>query len=245
MEFLYGIHSVYEALKAGRRNFKEVLVKKTGTSHRLEKVLELAASKNVPIRYANVSDIATVAGTQFHQGICLETGFYPLTPLRDLLQPEKDVFPSFFLFLDSIVDPNNLGAILRTALCAGVDGVIISKNRSAGPSPSVSRVSAGALEHIRLARVTNMTNTIKTFKKKGFWIFGADADAGTSIFSTDCTGTVVLVIGGEGEGMRFLIKKNCDYLISIPMKGKIESLNATAAGAVILYEALRQRALIS
>ena len=181
--------------------------------------------------------LSKISANGFHQGTCLEVGPYPLENFYDLLESS----PEFLLLLDHIVDPNNLGAILRTALCAGVDGVIITKDRSAGPLPSVSRASAGALEHIRLVQITNMASTIKILKKEGLWVFGADADGQTSVFSVDWTAKIGIVIGGEGKGVRMLVKKNCDGLVSIPLKGPVQSLNASAASAVILYEAARRR----
>jgi len=239
METLYGTHPVREALKAGRRDCQRLFVEKRKPSPRLKQILRLAESRGVPAEHVGEDRIAKISGTALHQGICLEVGPYPLENFHDLLQSS----PDFLLLLDQIVDPNNLGAILRTALCAGVDGVIISKDRAAGPLPSVSRASAGALEHIRLTRVVNMASTIKTLKKEGFWIFGADADGQTSVFSVDWTAKIGIVIGGEGKGVRMLVKKNCDALVKIPLKGPVQSLNASAASAVILYEAARRRGL--
>jgi len=134
-----------------------------------------------------------------------------------------------------------LGALLRTALCAGVDGIVIPKDRSALPTPAVSKASAGALEHSSLARVTNMVNTIKHLKEKGLWILGLDRIAEQSVFSSDLKGSIALVVGGEAKGIRPLVKKHCDMLMSIPQSSRINSLNASAAGAVVMYEAFRQR----
>ena len=141
------------------------------------------------------------------------------------------------------MDPHNLGALVRTALCVGVEGIIIPKDRSVPPTPSVSKASAGAMEHIRLARVTNMVNTIKALKKKGLWIAGMEKTSNTSIFSSDLTGPIAIVIGGEEKGMRLLVKKHCDFLMSIPQTGPVNSLNASVAGAIAMYEVYRQRRL--
>ena len=149
----------------------------------------------------------------------------------------------FLLLLDNIMDPNNLGALIRTALCVGVNGVIIPKDRSAQPTPTVSKVSAGALEHISLSRVTNMANTIKMLKENGLWIAGMDKISTESIFTCDMKAFSAIVIGGEEKGIRPLVKKQCDMLLSIPQTGPLDSLNASAAGAVVMYEAFRQRRL--
>ena len=143
--------------------------------------------------------------------------------------------------LDNIQDPRNLGAIIRTALCVGIQGVIVPKDRSAPPTPAVSKASAGALEHIRLARVTNLVQTIKHCKTSGLWIMGLHKDAAQSIYAADMSGSIVLVIGGEQKGIRRLVKKNCDFLVSIPQQGEFNSLNASVAAAVAMYEAFRQR----
>jgi 23S rRNA (guanosine2251-2'-O)-methyltransferase len=165
-----------------------------------------------------------------------------LAGLADIVnRAESDPQSYFLLLLDNIMDPHNLGALVRTALCVGIDGVIIPKDRSVWPSPAVSKASAGALEHIRLAKVTNLVNTIKALKKKGLWILGLDSAAKRSIFISDLKGSIAMVIGGEEKGIRPLVKKQCDVLMSIPQKGHINSLNASVAGAVVMYEAFRQR----
>jgi 23S rRNA (guanosine2251-2'-O)-methyltransferase len=167
---------------------------------------------------------------------------YPLTDTADLLGKvaSGERLP-FFLLLDQIVDPHNLGAIIRTALCAGIDGVIIPKDRSAFPTPAVSRISAGALEHVRVAQVNNLARFIKTLKDQHVWIVGLDQNAGHSIYAADLTGATGLVVGGEEKGIRPLVKKKCDLLISIPQSGPLGSLNASVAGAIAIYELYRQR----
>jgi 23S rRNA (guanosine2251-2'-O)-methyltransferase len=147
----------------------------------------------------------------------------------------------FLILLDGIVDPRNLGALMRTAICAGAEAIIIPKDRSAGPSAIVSKASAGALEHLNLVRVTNIPNTIKALKEIGYWITGLDMAADHSLFSCDLSGPVALVIGGEEKGIRPLVRKQCDYLVSIPQAGPVDSLNASVAGAVVMYEIFRQK----
>ncbi len=185
-----------------------------------------------------------ISGNDYHQGVCAETGPYPFVDFSDMLVGNNggEAKP-FLLLLDSIVDPNNLGALVRTAVCVGMSGVIIPKDRSVSPTPTVSKSSAGALEHARLSRVTNMANTIKLLKNNGLWIAGIDQTADESIFSCDMNMFNAVVIGGEGKGIRPLVKKHCDKLLSIPQTGLIDSLNASVAGAVVMYEAFRQRLL--
>ena len=147
----------------------------------------------------------------------------------------------FVVVCDEIADPHNLGAILRTAECAGVHGVVIPKRRSAGLTAVVDKASAGAAEHMRIARVPNLTAAVKELKKAGLWVFGAAAEAETALYDADLKGPAAIVIGSEGDGMSRLVRETCDVLVSIPMKGKLSSLNASAAAAVLLYEAVRQR----
>jgi len=157
-----------------------------------------------------------------------------------LVQGKKT--PCFILILENIEDPHNFGALIRTALCAGVDYILIPKDRSAGPSSTVSRSSAGAMEHADIYYITNTASILRALKKKGVWISGLDSDGNTSLFSADLTGNIAIVIGGEHKGIRPLVKKECDFLLSIPNKGDINSLNASVAGGIAMYEALRQRA---
>jgi 23S rRNA (guanosine2251-2'-O)-methyltransferase len=181
-----------------------------------------------------------MAKTASHQGICAKTGPYPLMSISEMLVKTKNSDPLLIL-LDNIVDPHNLGALIRTAFCVGADGVVIPKDRSAPPTPAVSKSSAGALEHVLLARVTNMTATIKTLKQQGVWVIGLDKYAEVNIYQSDLTGPMALVVGGEEHGIRPLVRKHCDGLISIPQSPDVDSLNASVAGAVAMYEAFRQR----
>jgi 23S rRNA (guanosine2251-2'-O)-methyltransferase len=241
-EILYGIHPVFEALKANRRDIFEVYIVKDKISKRLEKVVALAQSGKIPVEGVKPLVLKSMAGTDLHQGIGAKTGLFPLSEISDIVDGARRADANhLLLLLDNILDTHNLGALVRTALCVGVNGIIIPKDRSALPTPPVSKASAGALEHIHLARVTNLVNTIKTLKKKGLWIAGMDKFSDKSIFFSDLTGPVAIVIGGEEKGVRPLVKKHCDFLMSIPQYGPIDSLNASVAGAVAMYEALRQR----
>jgi 23S rRNA (guanosine2251-2'-O)-methyltransferase len=241
-ETLYGIHPVFEALKAGRRNIYEVYVAKKKTSRRLGPVLALAESKKIPVERITPSQLKSMAGTDLHQGVGAKTGPFPLTKISDIVDGIRSGDEThLLLLLDNILDPQNLGALVRTALCVGVDGVIIPKDRSVLPTPTVSKASAGALEHVRLSRITNMVSTIKRLKEKDIWIAGMDQNADRSIYLCDLTDSIAIVVGGEEKGVRPLIKKHCDFLMSIPQTGPVDSLNASVAGAVAMYEVLRQR----
>jgi len=241
-EILFGINPVYEVLRAGRRDIFMVYIAKEKISKRLERIIALADSLKIPVEESTSLYLKSISGSEQHQGVGIETGPYPFVKLSDMLDSiQVGKSNSFLLLLDNIMDPHNLGALIRTALCVGVDGVIIPKDRSAQPTPTVSKSSAGALEHICLSRVTNMANTITMLKKNGLWIAGMDKVSTDSIFTCDMKRFNAIVIGGEGKGLRPLVKKNCDILLSIPQTGPLDSLNASAAGAVVMYEAFRQR----
>jgi 23S rRNA (guanosine2251-2'-O)-methyltransferase len=239
-EVLYGYHPVREALRVGKRELLEICLPKGKSSPRLEELVSLAVAARVPIKQVPMGRIETMAGTQFHQGVCAIAGPYPWSDVSRLLKTAKGVDP-LLLLLDHVVDPHNLGALLRTAFCAGLDGVVITKDRSAQPTPAVSKASAGTMEHISLTRVTNMVSTMTTLKESGLWIAGLDKHKGKSIFASDLTGPMALVIGSEEKGIRPLVKKHCDLMVAIPQIGDVDSLNASVAGGVVMYETYRQR----
>jgi 23S rRNA (guanosine2251-2'-O)-methyltransferase len=242
IEILYGIHPVLEALRAGRRKIHTVFLTKAHRTGRLAEIEALTRKKKIAFEPADGSRIAEMCGSPQHQGVAARVDAYPFASLDAILaaDPASPDAP-LLLLLDSLVDPHNLGALLRTAFCAGVDGVVVPKHNSAPPSPTVSKISAGALEHVALARVTNLVDTIARLKKSGFWVHGLDGSAKATVFESDLTGPLALVVGGEAKGLRPLIKKKCDLLVSIPQTTRLNSLNASVAGAVVLYEALRQR----
>ena len=210
------------------------------SSPRLEEVASLAAAARVSINRVSMERIASMAATDAHQGICASAGPYVWRDFSRLLETAQGNNP-FFLLLDHIVDPQNFGALLRTAFCAGLDGVVITKDRSAQPTPAVSKASAGTMEHISLSRVTNMVSTIKTLQAAGLWVVGLDKHTGQSIYTSELTGPIALVIGSEEKGIRPLVKKNCDLMVAIPQVGNVDSLNASVAGGVVMYETYRQR----
>ncbi|MBW2443194.1 MAG: 23S rRNA (guanosine(2251)-2'-O)-methyltransferase RlmB [Deltaproteobacteria bacterium] len=241
-EILYGIHPVYEALSARRRHIHRIYLQKDNPSGRLARLGSIADSQGVRVERIGSGELKTHAGAAGHQGVAARVGPYPLTAVSDLLSAtEARSRPLFLIMLDNILDPQNLGAIIRTALCVGIDGVIMPKDRSAPISPAVSRASAGALEHIRLSRVTNLVQTIKQCKKSGLWIMGLDKGAEQCLYDGDMTGSLAIVLGGEQKGIRPLVKKHCDFLVAIPQRGAVDSLNVSVAAAVAMYEAFRQR----
>ncbi len=240
-EILYGWHSVREAVTAGRRTFFELCIQRGGAPARAADLLDHARSRGVAVKEVSAKALDAIAGTAAHQGVAARVSPFVCEPLDTLLEAPAGVRPMLAMALDSIQDPHNFGALLRTALCAGVQAVLVPKDRSAPASPTVSKVSAGALEHTRLIQVTNLVRALEALKERGPWIVGLERDAGQSVFKADLTVPLVLVIGGEGRGMRPLVRRTCDLLVSIPQTGPLDSLNASVAGAVALFETLRQR----
>lgn len=235
-----GVNPVREALKSGRPVDK-ILVAREERGLRLGEILKLAREKGVPVHKAGRARLDTLAGNVRHQGIMAYVAAHRYYSLEEVLAGAGE--PPFLLLLDEINDPHNLGAILRTAESAGVHGVVIPRRRSVSLTPAVARVSAGAVEHIPVARITNMAHTIEELKNKGFWVVGADA-AGPEVFwRAKLDGPLALVVGGEDKGLGRLVREKCDHLVSIPMRGKIGSLNASVAAALLMYEVVRQRGL--
>jgi 23S rRNA (guanosine2251-2'-O)-methyltransferase len=241
-EILYGIHAVNEALAADRRKMIEIFVEQGKEASRLEPMLGAAAARGVPVKRVPEGQLASLAGSAAHQGVAARVSAFVLRELADVLSTASGQVPSLLLALDSLQDPHNLGAVLRTALCAGVEAVLVPKDRSAMPTPAVSRISAGALEHTGLVQVTNLVRSLEQLKERGMWVVGLDRAAPQALFMADLTVPLVLVIGGESSGMRPLVKRTCDMRVSIPQQGPLDSLNASAAAAVALYEIRRQRA---
>jgi 23S rRNA (guanosine2251-2'-O)-methyltransferase len=245
-EILYGIHPVLEALNAARRRFFEIFVESKKMSNRVARVVALAESKKLSLKIIETVQFDTLLGTSAHQGIAARVSPYPFATLDDILIADDIAAGTcVLLLLDQLQDPHNLGAIVRTASCVGLNGIVIPKDRSVYPTPAVSKASAGALEHMQLVRVTNMARTVVLLKERGLWIFGTDRDSQQSLFECDLSGPAAFVIGSEHKGIRPLVKKKCDHLISIPQTGPIQSLNASAAAGIVVYEAFRQRQLLT
>lgn len=241
-EIIFGHHPVKEAMRAQRRKIHQIYISRDTPSQRSKKMIARAQTDRVPVEQLPADKMSTLTRTDHHQGIGARVSPYPTTDTRTLIdQARESGQPPFFLIADSVLDPHNLGALIRTALSVGVHGIITPKDRSAPPSATVSKASAGALEHVNLARVTNLSRTINRLKEAGLWIFGLDRAAGQTIYAADMSGPTALVVGGEEKGIRPLVKKHCDLLVSIPQHGPLDSLNASVAGAVAMYEGVRQR----
>lgn len=241
-EILYGYHSVFEALKAGRRKFESIMVYENRSDKRVQAVADLAGEKRVPIQTLAGGELDRLAGLGRHQGIAARASSFPVQPASTLLtQIETRTDPFFALILESIEDPQNTGALIRTALCAGVDYIVMPKDRCALPSAGVSRSSAGAMEHAPIFLATNISVLIRDLQKYGAWVSGLDAGADKGLFEADLTGNLVLVVGGEHTGLRPGVRKACDFILSIPMETHVTSLNASVAGGIAMFEARRQR----
>lgn len=240
-EKLTGVNSVMEALK-GRRKIGKIFILENRRDKRIEELIYLAQKKGVYVQYADKSRLDRMSPGVNHQGVIALVESYNYAQLDEVLQLAQDRREDpFILILDGLEDPQNLGSIIRTAECAGVHGIVVPRHGSAEVSEGMVRASAGAVEHVLLVRETNLVNTIKHLKDKGLWVVGSDMEAKNDYFSTSFPSPLALVIGSEGKGIRRLVKENCDILVKIPMHGKLNSLNASVAAALLIYEALRQR----
>ena len=241
-DFLYGFHPVREGLR-GRRQPLELFVVDGAINERVQKLLELAGERGVPVRRRQKADLDRLAGQPHHQGVVLSIEPFTYCALEELLDNwRNEAGPGFFLLLDGITDPHNLGAILRNADAAGCHGVIMPKDRSCPITAVVDKSSAGAVEHLPICQVTNLARAIELLKSAGIWVYGLSGDAAVKpLYAETLTGDIALVIGSEGEGLRQLTQKLCDGLLRIPMGGQVASLNAASASAVALFEVVRQR----
>jgi 23S rRNA (guanosine2251-2'-O)-methyltransferase len=241
-EVVPGPHAALEVLRAGRRAVQRVILARQEGGPTVEAVLRLARERHVPIETRPREELDRFVHGATHQGVLLEVGPFPYAePEAVVAAALRGPEPGFLLVLDGIQDPQNLGAILRSADAAGVDGCVLPKDRAAGVGPAAVRASAGAAEHLPIAQVTNLATFLEALKSQGFWVVGTDASGGRDLFDADLPDPLVLVIGGEERGLRHLTKQRCDLLVQIPSRGKIASLNASAAAAVCLFEVARQR----
>ena len=238
-DVVVGRNAVTELLKSGR-GINKLLIAEGDHLGSVREIIALAKERGVPVETVSRRKIEDIASGHRHQGVLAYAAPVPYAELDDILEKVKDKEAPFLVLLDELEDPHNLGAILRTADAAGVDGVLIPKRRSCPLSATVAKTSAGAVEYVPVARIGNVVQTLKQLKEAGFWVAAADMD-GTAYDETDLTGPLVLVIGGEGHGVARLTRENCDFILSLPMVGHINSLNASVAGAVLMYEVLRQR----
>ena len=243
MEVLYGVHPVEEALKAGKRKFDHVIVARERDDLRLEKLVALCRQLGIRVQQESREQLTLRAQTPAHQGIVAMVRPMGILALEDLFAaaPAVSGAARLVLALDGVEDPQNLGALLRVADGAGVDGIVLTERRSAPISPVAVKASAGAAEHLRIARVVNLVRALEDLKRQNLWIIGLDERGTTDYDNFDFTGDCVLVLGREGAGLHALVRRTCDHLLRIPMAGGVSSLNVSAAGAVVLYEAARQR----
>lgn len=245
MEVLYGVHSVEEALKAGKRRFDHVLVARERDDQRLEKLVNALRAAGIRVRQDSRDQLTLIAKNPGHQGVVALVRPQEFLTIEDLFAPAGGAGRRLVLALDGVEDPQNLGALLRVADGAGVDGVVLTERRSAPLSPVAVKASAGAAEHLRIARVVNLVRALEDLKERNLWIIGLDERGHSDYDQFDLTGDCVLVLGREGAGLHDLVRKTCDHLLRIPMAGGVSSLNVSAAGAVVLYEAARQRRALS
>ena len=240
-DVIEGRNAVIEALRAGRTIHK-IFIQKCETHKTLGHIASKARDAGIVVVDADKRKLDSMSLTHSHQGVIALAAVREYCTIADILAiaEERGEAP-FVIVCDEISDPHNLGAIIRTAESAGVHGIVIPKRRSAGVTSIVDKTSAGAVEHMAVARVANLSSAIKELKAAGLWIYGTAAEGSSSLWKTDLKGPICVVIGSEGDGLGRLVTENCDFLVSIPMRGQVSSLNASAAAAILIYEVLRQR----
>jgi len=240
MNVIFGIHAVSEALKARGRAFEWVGVAKERHDLRLQRVIQECRKVSVAVRFLPRLELDRMAGTASHQGVVAVTSSKQYADLDDVIANKRGQF-SLLVVLDGVEDPHNLGAILRTADASGANGVLIPERRAAGVTGTVAKASAGASEHLPVAKVTNISRTLEELKSKGLWIVGLDERGQQSYEAIDYKMDCAIVLGAEGKGLHEQVGRKCDFLVSIPVLGKVPSLNVSVAAGVVLYEAVRQR----
>ena len=242
-EIVEGRNAVIEALRAGRA-IDKIFIAKGDVDKTLGHIASKARDKGVVVVECDRKKLDFMSQTHAHQGVIALCAVREYCTVEDIfaVAEERGEKP-FVIVCDEISDPHNLGAIIRSAECAGAHGVIIPKRRSAGLTAIVDKSSAGAAEHMAIARVPNIPAAVKELKDRGLWVYGTAADGQSDLWHTDFTGSVALVIGSEGDGMGRLVRESCDFIVSLPMKGQVSSLNASAAAAIVMYEVLRQRSV--
>ncbi len=237
---IFGKNAVLEAIRS-KSGIDTVLISIKNDDPFAHKLRMMAKENNFVVKQVSSIKLNNLCGNQNHQGVAAFSAIFEFCELEDILEVAKEKNkPHFIVVLDEIEDPHNLGAIIRSAECAGADGVVIGKHRSAGITPTVVKSSAGATEYMKVCRVTNITKTIEKLKEKNIWIYGAEA-GGEDFRRTNLTGDIAIVVGSEGNGISRLVKESCDVLVSIPMHGNINSLNASVAAGILLFEAAKSR----
>ncbi len=239
-DIIFGIHAVSEALKSRERSFEYVAIAKDRTDPRIQRIIDDCRQSGVSVRFVPREEIDRETKTRTHQGVMAFTSRKKYSDIDDILENKRGQH-AFVLVLDSIEDPHNLGALMRSADGAGVDGVIIPERRAAGITGTVVKASAGASEHLSVARVVNIARSIEDLKERNVWVVGLDERGTQSYDELDYNMDCALVLGAEGKGLHDLVRKKCDLLVSIPMMGQVASLNVSVAGGIVMYEVLRQR----
>lgn len=240
-DVLIGRNAVIEAIRSGR-GINKLLIADGDKEGSVKEVISLAKEQGIVIQFVERLKIEGIAGGLRHQGVLAYVAPVAYSDLETILQAaETKGEAPFLLLLDELEDPHNLGALLRTADATGVHGVLIPKRRSVPLTATVAKTSAGAVEYVPVARIGNIAQTLRKLKDKGFWVAGADMDGSQNYYEADLTGPLVLVVGSEGHGMSRLTKEQCDFIVKMPMVGKINSLNASVAGSILMYESMRQR----
>lgn len=240
-DVLVGRNAVTEALKSGR-GINKLWIASGDREGSVAEIAALAKERGIVMQYVERAKIESFAGGHRHQGVLAYVAPVPYAELDDILKAaEAKGEAPFLVLLDELEDPHNLGALLRTADATGVHGILIPKRRSVSLNATVAKTSAGAVEYVPVARIGNIAQTLKKLKEKGFWVAGADMDGEKAYYEADLTGPLVLVVGSEGRGMSRLTKEACDFIVSMPMVGRINSLNASVAGSILMYESMRQR----
>jgi 23S rRNA (guanosine2251-2'-O)-methyltransferase len=241
-DLIYGIHPVAEALEVKRRRFEKIMVSKGRRSKAVQEIVAHAGDLKIPVQAADHRFFQKALKGMVHQGVAAKTSSLPLVDIKTILKKAADDSTDpLIIGLDGVEDPQNLGSIVRSAMAMGVHGIVMPKVRSAPLSATVSKASSGAMEHMLFARVSNLVAALEQLKKEGLWIIGTNPHTGTPVDRTDLTMGMVLVVGGEGKGIRPLVAKTCDVMVSVPQHGCLDSLNAAVASAIVLYEAGRQR----
>jgi 23S rRNA (guanosine2251-2'-O)-methyltransferase len=242
MQIIYGVNPVKETLLVNKTDIEKIILAKGRKGRDIKEILEIAAHRNILIEYSDRESINKIADSRTHQGIICICKDYTYAGVDEIIAHcHQSLTDSLIIILDGITDPHNLGSIIRTGHCFGVNGIVIPENRAAHITPTVVKVSAGATQHVLIAKVINISRTLEHLKDKGFWIYGADASADQDIQSLDYKRHIGLVLGGEAKGIRPLVMKKCDALFSIRMFGNIDSLNVSVTAGIIMYEMSRQR----
>jgi len=242
---IFGVNPVLEALRAKRRAIREITIANGAKDARLSELIELSRAEHIPVHYVPRQQLDRATGNAVHQGVVARIAAAEYTDVDDLLdsidQLGRNGTPPLVVVLDGVEDPHNLGAILRTAECTGVNGIFVPERRAVGLTETVGKASAGAIEYVPVARATNLSRLIDQLKERNLWVVGTAADASTDYTGWDWTRASAVVMGSEGAGLHRLVREHCDALVRIPVRGQIESLNVSVATGIILYEALRQR----